>query len=163
MIRPHQTQARDSRRSGSRSIDRGRGWDYPRSQPLAGFVSTSSISYAQLVHERPRSHARDAMISTRFEVSSNRSANAECSVPGDDRRILNGSARGHVSAIPRPRERSSSPGPFSARRASCANGLHPSFTPVHEASADREAACLLGFRRAHADILHVGSAIAGNG
>jgi glycosyltransferase involved in cell wall biosynthesis len=40
------------------------------------------------------------------------------------------------------------------------NGLHPSFTTVHEAAADREAARLLGPRRSAVDILHVGSAIA---
>jgi glycosyltransferase involved in cell wall biosynthesis len=38
------------------------------------------------------------------------------------------------------------------------NGLHPSFSPQHEASADREAARLLG-PRSSIDILNVGSAI----
>ena len=173
LIRP-QLRRRLSRLSTERlafGIDRvaGRLWDYPRvAATLRARFDLFHVvdhSYAQLVHELPA----DRTLVTCHDLDTFRSVleperdrrNAAFRVM--TRRILNGLRKaGHVVCdTEATRTLLITKARFSEAKTSVVhNGLHPSFTPVHEASADREAARHLGSRRAHADILHVGSAIA---
>jgi len=172
LVRP-QLRRRLSRLSTERlafGIDRvaGRLWDYPRfAAALKARFDLFHVvdhSYAQLVHELPA----DRTLVTCHDLDTFRSVleperdrrNAAFRVM--TRRILNGLRKaGHVVCdTEATRTLLITKARFSEAKTSVVhNGLHPSFTPVHEASADREAARLLGSRRAHADILHVGSAI----
>jgi glycosyltransferase involved in cell wall biosynthesis len=152
-------------------VDRiaGRLWDYPRFASALrerfDLFHVVDHSYAQLVHELPG----DRTLVTCHDLDTFRSVlepdREPRSVPFRvmTRRILDGLRKaGHVACDteatrPQPVERAR----FAEDRTSVVhNGLHPSFTTVHEAAADREAARLLGPRRASIDILHVGSAIA---
>jgi glycosyltransferase involved in cell wall biosynthesis len=173
LIRP-QLRRRLSRLSTERlafGIDRvaGRLWDYPRfAAALKARFDLFHVvdhSYAQLVHELPAErtivtcHDLDTFRSILEPERERRSAPFRAMT----RRILSGLRKaGHVvcdteatraSLIAKAR--------FAESKTSVVhNGLHPSFTPAHEAPADREAARLLGSRSTHTDILHVGSAIA---
>jgi glycosyltransferase involved in cell wall biosynthesis len=152
-------------------VDRmaGRLWDYPRFASALrerfDFFHVVDHSYAQLVHELPA----DRTLVTCHDLDTFRSVLEPDREPRSapfkvmTRRILDGLRKaGHVACdteatrmllIERAR--------FAEDRTSVVhNGLHPSFTTVHEAAADREAARLLGPRRSAVDILHVGSAIA---
>ena len=84
-------------------------------------------------------------------------------VPGDDAADPRRAAQGGPRRL---RHRSDAGAARSRRRASPSertsvvhNGPHPSCSPHPEASADREAARLLGPPRSSVDLLHVGSAI----
>ena len=173
LIRP-QLRRRLSRLSTERlafGIDRvaGRLWDYPRvAATLRARFDLFHVvdhSYAQLVHELPA----DRTLVTCHDLDTFRSVlepereRRNAAFRAMTRRILNGLRKaGHVVCdTEATRTLLITKARFSEAKTSVVhNGLHPSFTPVHEASADREAARLLGSRRAHADILHVGSAIA---
>ena len=143
-------------------------WDYPRFasglRERFDLFHVVDHSYAQLVHQLPPDrtlvtcHDLDTFRSVLEPDREHRSAACRAMT----RRILNGLRKaGHVACdteatrtllVERAR--------FSENKTSVVhNGLHPSFTTVHEASADREAARLLGPRRSSVDILHVGSAI----
>jgi glycosyltransferase involved in cell wall biosynthesis len=172
LIRP-QLRRRLSRLSTERlafGIDRvaGRLWDYPRfAAALKARFDLFHVvdhSYAQLVHELPA----DRTLVTCHDLDTFRSVleperdRRNAAFRAMTRRILNGLRKaGHVVCdTEATRTLLITKARFSEAKTSVVhNGLHPSFTPVHEASADREAARLLGSRRAHADILHVGSAI----
>lgn len=173
LIRPA-LQRRLSRVSTRRlafGVDRmaARLWDYPR---FAGALSAGfdlfhvvDHSYAQLVHELPTNHT----IVTCHDLDTFRSVlepeRERRSAPfrAMTRRILNGLRKaGHVVCdTEATRAQLIEKASVREERTSVVhNGLHTSFSPVHEAAADREAARLLGSRRTHTDILHVGSAIA---
>jgi len=152
-------------------VDRvaGRLWDYPRFASALrerfDLFHVVDHSYAQLVHELPG----DRTLVTCHDLDTFRSVLEPEREPRSapfrlmTQRILDGLRKaGHVACdteatrtllIERAR--------FAENRTSVVhNGLHPSFTTIHEAAADREAARLLGPSRASIDILHVGSAIA---
>jgi len=151
-------------------VDRvaGRLWDYPRFASALrerfDLFHVVDHSYAQLVHELPG----DRTLVTCHDLDTFRSVLEPDREPRSapfrlmTQRILDGLRKArHVACdteatrtllIERAR--------FAENRTSVVhNGLHPSFTTVHEAPADREAARLLGPGRASIDILHVGSAI----
>ena len=172
LIRPP-LQRRLSRVSSQKlafGVDRiaGRLWDYPRFaarlRERFDLFHIVDHSYAQLVHQLPADrtlvtcHDLDTFRSVLEPERERRSAAFRAMT----RRILDGLRKaGHVACdteatrtllIERAR--------FAEAKTSVVhNGLHPSFTTHHEAAADREAAQLLGPRRASNDILHVGSAI----
>jgi glycosyltransferase involved in cell wall biosynthesis len=152
-------------------VDRiaGRLWDYPRFASALrerfDLFHVVDHSYAQLVHELPG----DRTLVTCHDLDTFRSVlepdREPRSVPFRvmTRRILDGLRKaGHVACdTEATRTQLVERARFAEDRTSVVhNGLHPSFTTVHEAAADREAARLLGPRRASIDILHVGSAIA---
>ncbi len=147
----------------------GRLWDYPRhASALKNQFDLFHVvdhSYAQLVHELPP----DRTVVTCHDLDTFRSVlepereRRNAAFRAMTRRILSGLRKaGHVVCdTEATRTMLISQARFAESRTSVVhNGLHPSFTPVHEAAADREAARLLGSRRTHTDILHVGSAIA---
>jgi glycosyltransferase involved in cell wall biosynthesis len=172
LIRPplRRRLSRVSTRRLAFAVDRvaGRLWDYPR---FAGELKAQfdlfhvvDHSYAQLVHELPA----DRTVVTCHDLDTFRSILEPEREPRSaafrvmTRRILNGLRKaGHVVCdTEATRALLIAKASFSEAKTSVVhNGLHPSFTPVHEPSADREAARLLGPRRTHTDILHVGSAI----
>jgi glycosyltransferase involved in cell wall biosynthesis len=172
LIRPplRRRLSRVSTRRLAFGVDRvaGRLWDYPR---FAGELKAQfdlfhvvDHSYAQLVHELPA----DRTVVTCHDLDTFRSILEPEREPRSaafrvmTRRILNGLRKaGHVVCdTEATRALLIAKASFSEAKTSVVhNGLHPSFTPVHEPSADREAARLLGPRRTHTDILHVGSAI----
>jgi glycosyltransferase involved in cell wall biosynthesis len=152
-------------------VDRiaGRLWDYPRFASALrerfDLFHVVDHSYAQLVHELPG----DRTLVTCHDLDTFRSVlepdREPRSVPFRvmTRRFLDGLRKaGHVACdTEATRTQLVERARFAEDRTSVVhNGLHPSFTTVHEAAADREAARLLGPRRASIDILHVGSAIA---
>lgn len=173
MIRPplRRRLSRVSNRTLAFGVDRvaARHWDYPR---FAGALKTDfdlfhvvDHSYAQLVHELPADrtvvtcHDLDTFRSVLEPERERRSAAFRAMT----RRILSGLRKaGHVVCdTEATRALLIAKASFTEAKTSVVhNGLHPSFTPVHEAAADCEAARLLGPRRTHTDILHVGSAIA---
>jgi glycosyltransferase involved in cell wall biosynthesis len=173
LIRP-QLRRRLSRLSTERlafGIDRvaGRLWDYPRvAAALRARFDLFHVvdhSYAQLVHELPASrtvvtcHDLDTFRSVLEPERERRGAAFRAMT----RRILSGLRKaGHVVCdTEATRAQLIEKASVSEERTSVVhNGLHPSFSPLHEAAADREAARLLGSRRTHTDVLHVGSAIA---
>jgi glycosyltransferase involved in cell wall biosynthesis len=151
-------------------VDRvaGRMWDYPRlARTLAGRFDLFHVvdhSYAQLVHELPPSRT----IVTCHDVDTFRSViEPERERRGVlfrtmTRRILEGLRKaGHVvcdteatraQLIMRAR--------IDEQRTSVVhNGPHPECTPHPQASADYEAARLLGPARSSVEVLHVGSSI----
>jgi glycosyltransferase involved in cell wall biosynthesis len=144
-------------------------WDYPRHASALkrqfDLFHVVDHSYAQLVHELPphrtvvTCHDLDTFRSVLEPEREPRSAAFRAMT----RRILSGLRKaGHVVCDSEAtRALLITQARFAESRTSVVhNGLHPSFTPVQEAAADREAARLLGPRRSHVDILHVGSAIA---
>lgn len=144
-------------------------WDYPRfAAALRAEFDLFHVvdhSYAQLVHELPP----DRTIVTCHDLDTFRSVlepeweRRSAAFRAMTRRILSGLRKaGHVVCdTEATRALLIAKASFSEARTSVVhNGLHPSFSPRHEVSADREAARLLGSRRIHRDILHVGSAIA---
>ncbi len=173
LIRPalRRRLSRVSTRRLAFGVDRmaARLWDYPR---FAGALSAEfdlfhvvDHSYAQLVHELPASrtvvtcHDLDTFRSVLEPERERRSAAFRAMT----RRILSGLRKaGHVVCdTEATRAQLIEKASVSEERTSVVhNGLHPSFSPLHEAAADREAARLLGSRRTHTDVLHVGSAIA---
>ena len=173
LIRPplRRRLSRVSNRRLAFGVDRvaARHWDYPR---FASALKTEfdlfhvvDHSYAQLVHELPADrtvvtcHDLDTFRSVLEPERERRSAAFRAMT----RRILSGLRKaGHVVCDTEATRASLiAKASFTEAKTSVVhNGLHPSFTPVHEAAADREAARLLGPRRTHTDILHVGSAIA---
>ena len=142
-------------------------WDYPRvAAELRGRFDLFHVvdhSYAQLVHQLPADrtlvscHDLDTFRSVLEPERERRSAAFRAMT----RRILDGLRKaGHVACDTEATrtqliERAHLP---ESRTSVVHNGLHPSFSPQHEASADREAARLLG-PRSSIDILNVGSAI----
>jgi glycosyltransferase involved in cell wall biosynthesis len=144
-------------------------WDYPR---VAGTLGSQfdlfhiiDHSYAQLVHELPAErtlvtcHDLDTFRSVLEPERERRSAPFRAMT----RRILSGLRKaGHVVCdTEATRALLIDKAAFSEEKTSVVhNGPHPSFTPAHEASAEREAARLLGPPRSSIDVLHVGSAIA---
>jgi len=173
LIRPalRRRLSRVSTRRLAFGVDRmaARLWDYPR---FAGALSAEfdlfhvvDHSYAQLVHELPANrtivtcHDLDTFRSVLEPERERRSAAFRAMT----RRILSGLRKaGHVVCdTEATRAQLIEKAGVSEERTSVVhNGLHPSFSPLHEAAADREAARLLGSRRTHTDVLHVGSAIA---
>ena len=173
MIRPplRRRLSRVSSRRLAFGVDRvaARLWDYPR---FAGGLRAQfdlfhvvDHSYAQLVHELPA----DRTLVTCHDLDTFRSIlepeweRRGAAFRAMTQRILSGLRKaGHVVCdTEATRALLIAKARFSEARTSVVhNGLHPSFSPRHEASADREAARLLGARRSHKDILHVGSAIA---
>jgi glycosyltransferase involved in cell wall biosynthesis len=172
LVRPA-LKRRLSRLSGNArvfGIDRiaGRMWDYPkmaRALPAAFDVyHIVDHSYSQLVHQLPGSrtvvtcHDVDTFRSIIEPERDPRSALFRAMTG----RILGGLRRaGHVVCdTEATREQLIRRAGIDAERTSVVhNGPHPGCTPYPEASADREAARLLGPPRASVDILHVGSAI----
>ena len=142
-------------------------WDYPRvAAQLRGRFDLFHVvdhSYAPLVHQLPADrtlvscHDLDTFRSVLEPERERRSAAFRAMT----RRILDGLRKaGHVACDTEATrtqliERAHLP---ESRTSVVHNGLHPSFSPQHEASADREAARLLG-PRSSIDILNVGSAI----
>jgi glycosyltransferase involved in cell wall biosynthesis len=173
LIRPalRRRLSRVSTRRLAFGVDRmaARLWDYPR---FAGALSAEfdlfhvvDHSYAQLVHELPANrtivtcHDLDTFRSVLEPERERRSAAFRAMT----RRILSGLRKaGHVVCDTEATRAQliEKAGVSEARTSVVHNGLHPSFSPLHEAAADREAARLLGSRRTHTDVLHVGSAIA---
>lgn len=159
--------ARDTRVVG---LDRvaGRMWDYPRlARTLADRYDIFHVvdhSYAQLVHELPGNrtvvtcHDTDTFRSVIEPEREPRSAAFRAMT----RRILGGLRKaGHVVCdTEATREALIHKAGFTEQQTSVVyNGPHPSCTPHPEASADYEAARLLGPPRSSIDLLHVGSAI----
>jgi glycosyltransferase involved in cell wall biosynthesis len=150
-------------------VDRiaGRLWDYPRFaaelRDRFDLFHVVDHSYAQLVHRLPADrtvvscHDLDTFRSVLEPQRERRGAAFRAMT----RRILNGLRKaGHVACdTEATRTQLIKRAQFPESRTSVVhNGLHPSFSPQHEAAADREAARLLG-QRSSIDILHVGSAI----
>jgi len=150
-------------------VDRiaGRLWDYPRVaaelRDRFDLFHVVDHSYAQLVHRLPADrtvvscHDLDTFRSVLEPERERRGAAFRAMT----RRILNGLRKaGHVACdTEATRTQLIKRAQFPESRTSVVhNGLHPSFSPQHEAAADREAARLLG-QRSSIDILHVGSAI----
>jgi len=144
-------------------------WDYPRwlRNKAREFDVFHVIdhSYAHVVHALPA----DRTVVTCHDLDTFRSVlepereRRNAAFRAMTRRILSGLRKaGHVICdTEATRALLIAKARFAESRTSVVhNGLHPSFTPLHEAAADREAARLLGPRRHHVDILHVGSAIA---
>lgn len=150
-------------------VDRiaGRLWDYPRFatelRDRFDLFHVVDHSYAQLVHQLPADrtlvscHDLDTFRSVLEPERERRGAAFRAMT----RRILDGLRKaGHVACDTEATrtqliERAQYP---ESRTSVVHNGLHPSFSPRHEAAADREAARLLG-ARSSIDVLHVGSAI----
>lgn len=171
LIRPslHRRFSRVSDKQLAFVVDRiaARLWDYPRvAAELRGRFDLFHVvdhSYAQLVHQLPADrtlvscHDLDTFRSVLEPERERRSAAFRAMT----RRILDGLRKaGHVACDTEATrtqliERAHLP---ESRTSVVHNGLHPSFSPQHEASADREAARLLG-PRSSIDILNVGSAI----
>ena len=143
-------------------------WDYPR--VVSGFDGRYDIfhivdhSYAQLVHRLPPErtivtcHDLDTFRSVLEPEKEPRSAPFRAMT----RHILAGLRRaGHVACDSHAtRDALVSRAGVDAERTSVVpNGPHPSCTPNAEASADLDAARLLGPRPGHIDVLHVGSTI----
>jgi glycosyltransferase involved in cell wall biosynthesis len=162
--------SRVSGHSRSLGVDRvaGRMWDYPRlARTLAGRFDLFHIvdhSYAQLVHELPPSRT----IVTCHDVDTFRSVIEPARERRGvlfrtmTRRILEGLRKaGHVVCdTEATRAQLVSRAHIDERRTSVVhNGPHPECTPHPEASADYEAARLLGPARTSVEVLHVGSAI----
>jgi glycosyltransferase involved in cell wall biosynthesis len=172
LVRPA-LKRRLSRLSGNARVfgfDRiaGRMWDYPkmaRALPAAFDVyHIVDHSYSQLVHQLPGSRT----VVTCHDVDTFRSIIEPEREPRSalframTGRILGGLRKaGHVVCdTEATREQLIRRAGIDAERTSVVhNGPHPGCTPYPEASADREAARLLGPPRASVDILHVGSAI----
>jgi glycosyltransferase involved in cell wall biosynthesis len=146
----------------------GRMWDYPRvASTLPAAFDVYHIvdhSYAQLVHQLPGGRT----VVTCHDVDTFRSLIEPEREPRSalframTARILNGLRKaGHVVCdTEATREELIRRAGVDAKRTSVVhNGPHPVCTPDPEASADREAARLLGPPRASVDILHVGSAV----
>jgi glycosyltransferase involved in cell wall biosynthesis len=146
----------------------GRMWDYPRmARALPAAFDVYHIvdhSYSQLVHQLPGSRT----VVTCHDVDTFRSIIEPEREPRSalframTGRILGGLRKaGHVVCdTEATREQLIRRAGIDAERTSVVhNGPHPGCTPYPEASADREAARLLGPPRASVDILHVGSAI----
>jgi glycosyltransferase involved in cell wall biosynthesis len=172
LVRPA-LKRRLSRLSGNARVfgfDRiaGRMWDYPRmARALPAAFDVYHIvdhSYSQLVHQLPGSRT----VVTCHDVDTFRSIIEPEREPRSalframTGRILGGLRKaGHVVCdTEATREQLIRRAGIDAERTSVVhNGPHPGCTPYPEASADREAARLLGPPRASVDILHVGSAI----
>lgn len=150
-------------------VDRiaGRLWDYPRFatelRDRFDLFHVIDHSYAQLVHRLPADrtvvscHDLDTFRSVLEPERDRRGAAFRVMT----RRILDGLRKaGHVACdTEATRTQLIERAQFPENRTSVVhNGLHPSFSPQHEAAADREAGRLLG-SRSSIDILHVGSAI----
>lgn len=161
--------SRVSDRNLAFGVDRiaGRLWDYPRFaadlRDRFDLFHVVDHSYAQLVHQLPADrtlvscHDLDTFRSV-LEPERERRSPAFRAMT---RRILDGLRKaGHVACdTEATRTQLIERAHFPENRTSVVhNGLHPSFSPRHEAAADREAAQLLG-PRSSIDILHVGSAI----
>jgi glycosyltransferase involved in cell wall biosynthesis len=172
LIRPRLPRrlSRFSRDTQVVGLDRvaGRMWDYPRrARTLADRFDLFHVvdhSYAQLVHELPGSRT----IVTCHDIDTFRSVIEPGREPRNaaframTRRILGGLRKaGHVVCdTEATREALIYKAGFSEQKTSVVhNGPHPSCTPYPEASADYEAARLLGPPRSAIDLLHVGSAI----
>ena len=143
-------------------------WDYPRI--VSGFDGRYDIfhivdhSYAQLVHRLPPErtivtcHDLDTFRSVLEPEKEPRSAPFRAMT----RHILAGLRKaGHVACDSHAtRDALVARAGVDAERTSVVpNGPHPSCTPNAEASADLDAARLLGPRPGHIDVLHVGSTI----
>ncbi len=143
-------------------------WDYPR--VVSGFDGRYDIfhivdhSYAQLVHRLPPErtivtcHDLDTFRSVLEPEKEPRSAPFRAMT----RHILAGLRKaGHVACDSHAtRDALVTRAGVDAERTSVVpNGPHPSCTPNAEASADLDAARLLGPRPGHIDVLHVGSTI----
>ena len=161
--------SRVSERNLAFGVDRiaGRLWDYPRFaaelRDRFDLFHVVDHSYAQLVHQLPAArtvvscHDLDTFRSVLEPERERRSAPFRVMT----RRILEGLRKaGHVACdTEATRSQLIERAHFPESRTSVVhNGLHPSFSPRHEAAADREAARLLG-PRSSIDILHVGTAI----
>ena len=146
----------------------GRMWDYPRlARTLADRYDIFHVvdhSYAQLVHELPGNrtvvtcHDTDTFRSVIEPEREPRSAAFRAMT----RRILGGLRKaGHVVCdTEATRDALIHKAGFTEQQTSVVyNGPHPSCRPHPEASADYEAARLLGPPRSSIDLLHVGSAI----
>ena len=146
----------------------GRMWDYPRlARTLADRFDIFHVvdhSYAQLVHELPGNRT----VVTCHDIDTFRSVIEPGREPRNaafrlmTRRILGGLRKaGHVVCdTEATREALIGKAGFADQTTSVVhNGPHPSCTPNPEASADYEAARLLGPPRSAIDLLHVGSAI----
>jgi glycosyltransferase involved in cell wall biosynthesis len=159
-----------SRLSWLSGIDRvaNRLWDYPR--VVAGFDGRYDIfhivdhSYAQLVHRLPAErtivtcHDLDTFRSVLEPDMEPRSAPFRAMT----RHILAGLRKaGHIACDSHATRDAlvARAGVTAERTTVVPNGPHPSCTPNAEASADLDAARLLGPRPEHLDILHVGSTI----
>jgi glycosyltransferase involved in cell wall biosynthesis len=143
-------------------------WDYPR--VLSGFDGRYDIfhivdhSYAQLVHRLPA----ERTIVTCHDLDTFRSVLEPEMEPRSTpframtRHILAGLRKaGHIACDSHATRDAlvARAGVTSERTTVVPNGPHPSCTPNAEASADLDAARLLGPRPGHIDILHVGSTI----
>jgi glycosyltransferase involved in cell wall biosynthesis len=146
----------------------GRMWDYPRvARTLAERFDVYHVvdhSYSQLVHELPAGRT----VVTCHDVDTFRSVIEPDREPRSavframTRRILHGLRKaGHVVCdTEATREQLvHKAGVVEQKTSVVHNGPHPGCTPSPEASADREAARLLGPPRSSVDVLHVGSAI----
>lgn len=146
----------------------GRMWDYPRlARTLADRYDIFHVvdhSYAQLVHELPGNrtvvtcHDTDTFRSVIEPEREPRSPAFRAMT----RRILGGLRKaGHVVCdTEATRDALIHKAGFTEQQTSVVyNGPHPSCRPHPEASADYEAARLLGPPRSSIDLLHVGSAI----
>ena len=162
--------SRLSRRPLAFGFDRiaGRLWDYPRlARTLAERFDLFHVvdhSYSQLVHALPG----ERTIVTCHDVDTFRSVidperdHRNAAFRAMTRRILDGLRKaGHVVCdTEATRELLVSQAGIAAEKTSVVhNGPHPSCSPLPEASADYEAARLLGPPRSSVDLLHVGSAI----
>lgn len=151
-------------------VDRvaGRMWDYPKlAATLADRFDVFHVldhSYSQLVHALPAErtivtcHDLDTFRSVIDPEHERRSAWFRAMT----RRILEGLHKaGHIVCdTEATRDQLVTQAHITENRTSVVhNGPHPSCTPSAEASADREAARLLGSSRSIIDLLHVGSAI----
>jgi len=143
-------------------------WDYPR--VVAGFDSRHDLfhivdhSYAHLVHRLPAErtivtcHDLDTFRSVLEPEMEPRSAPFRAMT----RHILAGLCKaGHVACDSHATRDAlvARVGVSAERTTVVPNGPHPSCSPNAEASADLDAARLLGPRPGHIDILHVGSTI----
>ena len=143
-------------------------WDYPR--VVSGFDGRYDIfhivdhSYAQLVHRLPPErtivtcHDLDTFRSVLEPEREPRSAPFRVMT----RHILAGLRKaGHVACDSHATRDAlvTCAGVDAERTSVVPNGPHPSCTPNAEASADLDAARLLGPRPGHIDVLHVGSTI----
>ena len=146
----------------------GRMWDYPQlARTLCDRFDIFHVvdhSYAQLVHELPGNRT----VVTCHDIDTFRSVIEPGREPRHaaframTRRILGGLRKaGHVVCdTEATREALIHKAGFTEQKTSVVhNGPHPSCPPHPEASADYEAARLLGPPRSAIDLLHVGSAI----
>lgn len=172
MVRPPMKRrlSRMSRHSRIVGIDRiaGRMWDYPRfARSLIEEFDVYHVvdhSYSQLVHELPAART----VVTCHDVDTFRSVIEPEREPRSalframTRRILRGLQNaGHIVCDSEATREQlvHKAGVIEQKTSVVHNGPHPDCTPSPEASADREAARLLGPPRSSIDVLHVGSAI----